>query len=66
MVESDFFTVVEVARRLSVRVETLRSWLTTGKLRGVKLPGGDWRVRPEDLDIMFQSPVVKVGDAREA
>lgn len=66
MVDSDFLTVVEVARRLSVRVETVRSWLGTGRLRGFKLPGGDWRVRPEDLAIMLQSPAVKVGDGGEA
>ena len=47
-------TVAEVAELLSVTVSTVRTWLTMGKLRGVKLPGGDWRVRQEDLDAMLK------------
>ena len=53
MVYGKWHMVAEVAELLSVTVNTVRAWLRTGKLRGVKLPGGDWRVRQEDLDAML-------------
>jgi excisionase family DNA binding protein len=33
-----------------VHLETILRWLRSGKLRGVKLPGGTWRVPREELD----------------
>ena len=54
MVDPKLYTPVEIAKLLSVKVSTVRTWLTTGGLRGVKLPGGDWRVRQEDLEAMLK------------
>ena len=48
-------TAVEVANQLQVLPMTVREWLRKGKLKGVRLPGGDWRVRPEDLDAMLET-----------
>ena len=56
MVDPKLYTPVEIAKLLSVKVSTVRTWLITGGLRGVKLPGGDWRVRQEDLDEMLSRP----------
>ena len=53
MVESKLLTVWEVAEMLSVKITTVRAWLGNGSLQGVKLPGGGWRVRKEDLDEML-------------
>lgn len=53
MVDAKLYTVAEIAELLSVKVSTVRTWLANGGLRGVKLPGGDWRVPKEDLDAML-------------
>ena len=53
MVEPKLFTVAEVAELLSVSMSTIRTWLAKGGLTGLKLPGGDWRVRKEELDKML-------------
>ena len=50
-----FLTVVEISEQLQVLPMTVREWLRKGKLEGVRLPGGDWRVRPEDLDAMLEN-----------
>jgi excisionase family DNA binding protein len=45
-------TVPEAALRLRVNVDTVRRWLRTGRLRGVK-PGGDrsgYRIASSELD----------------
>jgi excisionase family DNA binding protein len=49
-----FLTVPEIAKQLRVWPETVRHWLHRGELEGVKLPGGDWRIRAVDLDAMLQ------------
>jgi excisionase family DNA binding protein len=40
----------QVADRLSLSVLTVRAWLRSGKLPGVKPGGRVWRVREYDLD----------------
>ena len=54
MVSERFLTVVEIADQLQVLPMTVREWLRKGKLKGVRLPGGDWRVPPEDLEAMLE------------
>ena len=44
---SNLLTVEEVATTLKVPETTIRKWLKDGKLKGVKLPNGDWRI-PHD------------------
>jgi excisionase family DNA binding protein len=43
------FTPEEVAERLSVSTKTIKDWLRTGKLKGVKV-GRLWRVRESELE----------------
>jgi excisionase family DNA binding protein len=45
---NELLTVEEAAAWLKISVRTLRDWLRTGKLRGVKT-GKYWRVREQDL-----------------
>ena len=44
------------AKRLDVSDETLRRWADERKIRHVRLPSGQLRFRPEDLDAVL-SPV---------
>ena len=49
MARSQLLTVEQVARELDANPETVRRWLRSGQLKGVR-PGGDklgWRI-PED------------------
>lgn len=41
-------TVQEVAERLRLSTRTVRLWLQTGRLKGLRV-GGRWRVRDSDL-----------------
>ena len=50
--EDRLLTVEQVADQVQVSQETVRRWLRTGRLRGVR-PGGSkigWRVRSSDVD----------------
>lgn len=44
----NFFTVEEIADRLKVAPLTVRRWLKSGELRGIKF-GKLWRIRESDL-----------------
>jgi excisionase family DNA binding protein len=43
------FTPKEVAEKLTVSIKTVKDWLRSGKLKGVKV-GRLWRVRESDLE----------------
>lgn len=45
----DLLTVEQATGKLQVKPDTVRDWLRVGKLRGVKLGRGRWRIRPTDL-----------------
>lgn len=44
-----YFTVDEVAETLRVNPQTIRRYLQSGILAGVKLKGGIWRISDADL-----------------
>jgi excisionase family DNA binding protein len=48
---SQMLTVEQVARRLAITEETIRRWLRSGRLRGVRLGAtrAGWRVTEVDL-----------------
>jgi excisionase family DNA binding protein len=46
-------TPEDTAKALAVKPETIREWLRTGKLKGVKI-GRLWRVRESDLEIFLK------------
>ena len=46
-------TPPQVARRLAVKVDRVRRWITAGQLRGINLGDGSrprWRIDPADLE----------------
>ena len=43
-------TAREVAENLALTPETVLAWQRTGKLPAIKLPSGQIRFRPDDLD----------------
>ena len=49
-------TVRQAADQLLVEAKSVRRWLKSGKLRGYKLPGGDWRIDIGDLESILHTP----------
>lgn len=47
--EPDLLTPEDAAKVLKVKPETIREWLRTGKLKGLRA-GRLWRIRPDDLE----------------
>lgn len=45
----DFFTVEEFAKKFGVSIETVRRWLRTQRIKGIKL-GRDWRIPKEEAE----------------
>lgn len=54
----------QVAERLSLSVLTVRAWLRSGRLPGVKPGGKVWRVREADLDEYIRG-LSPSGDGRD-
>lgn len=53
----DLFTIEETAEKLKAHPETVRDWLRTRQLTGVKL-GRSWRVRESDLREFVNARVI--------
>ena len=51
-----FLTVQQAAKQLLVESKSVRRWLKAGKLKGYRLPGGDWRIDHDDLESMLLAP----------
>jgi len=49
----ELFTVLEVAEQLKVRQRTVKRWLLSGQLRGLKA-GRKWRVKPSAIEAFLQ------------
>jgi excisionase family DNA binding protein len=67
MMLDDILTLEQAANRAQVAVKTMREWLRTGKLKGIKA-GRLWRVRANDLERFFEASVkrpVAVADDTE-
>lgn len=45
-----YIKVERVAQIFDVTPYTVRDWLKSGKLKGVKSPGGQWRVTEEEVE----------------
>jgi excisionase family DNA binding protein len=43
-------TVGEVAAKLRTTPRTVQRWIREHRLRAIRTPGGQYRIRPEDLD----------------
>ena len=42
--ESTDFTAEELAELCKVHVSTVRRWIAAGRLRAIRLPGGNYRI----------------------
>jgi excisionase family DNA binding protein len=49
----ELLTIAEVAEIVKVRPETIRRYVKTRKLKALTLPGGDYRIRRCDLDVLL-------------
>jgi excisionase family DNA binding protein len=54
----EYLTIEEAASRVKVKPDTLRLWLRTGQLKGLKA-GRLWRVRPTDLEVFLEQSAQK-------
>jgi excisionase family DNA binding protein len=54
----EYLTIEEAASRVKVKPDTLRLWLRTGQLKGLKA-GRLWRVRPTDLEAFLEQSAKK-------
>ena len=54
------FTPEELAEICRVHVSAVRRWITTGRLRAIRLPGGMYRISPAEVERLRQ-PLQVVG-----
>lgn len=55
--EEKLLTPLEVADMLRVKESTVRDWFRKGKMQGIKLPGGDLRIKESTLnEILGKQP----------
>lgn len=50
----NYKTTGEVARTLGVGLNTVKRWITSGDLQGVRTPGGHWRIPENKLHAFMQ------------
>jgi excisionase family DNA binding protein len=51
MADEQWYTADEIAQRLRVDINTVRRWLRTGRLVGIRLSGkAGWRVRESEVN----------------
>jgi excisionase family DNA binding protein len=48
--DNEYFTPEEIATKLRVHEDTVRRWLRTGELQGIKIGKRQWRVKREELE----------------
>lgn len=53
--DDKLYTTKDVAELFSVTTETVRDWISAGKLPGTQLPTGQYRVRRADLMVFAKS-----------
>jgi excisionase family DNA binding protein len=46
----ELLTVAQVAQRWRVSIRTVQRYVADGKVKAVRLPGGQYRIRQEDAD----------------
>ncbi len=47
----ELLTVKEVAARLKLNPQTVRRWIRSGRLRGVRIGARGWRIRSEEISL---------------
>ena len=54
----EMFTVEEVATRFRVKPRTVYRWLKSGRMQGIRTPGGQHRILGESVRAEFESRVL--------
>lgn len=54
----ELFTVEEVASRFRVKTRTVYRWLKSERMKGIRTPGGQWRITGEAVREEFERRVV--------
>ena len=57
--EYDLLNTTVVGMELKVSAQTVINWIAAGKLKGLQLPGGAWRVPRSELTRILE-PLQKV------
>ena len=58
---SEFVTTGKAAELCSVTPDSVLKWIKAGKLPASRTPGGHYRIRRSDLDIIVQPNIVSIG-----
>ena len=56
---SNLLTIAQVAQKLGIQERTLRIWIRDGRIAGIKLPNGEWRMKEEHLEGWLNKRTVK-------
>jgi excisionase family DNA binding protein len=51
---SDLLRTEQVAKLLNVAPGTVRNWVRLGRIRSVRLPGGQYRIPREEVEKLLQ------------
>jgi excisionase family DNA binding protein len=60
--DNEYLTPEEVATKLQVHIDTIRRWLRTGELPGMKIGKRQWRIRKTDIERYLSDQRVQSGD----
>ncbi len=52
---TELYTPRAAAERLGISYPTIKQWLYRGKLRGVKTPGGHYRIPERELNLLLKA-----------
>ena len=50
-----YLTPAQLADRWQVSLRTVQRYLSEGRIKAIKLPGGQYRIRPEDADAAIEA-----------
>lgn len=56
---SNLLTVQNVANKMKVDPRTVRAWIKAGKMAGIQLPGGEFRIKEEHLNAWMDKKTLK-------
>ncbi|WP_396903079.1 helix-turn-helix domain-containing protein [Mycolicibacterium sp.] len=45
-----YLTPADLAKRWKVSLRTVQRYLNEGRIKSIRLPGGQYRIRPEDAE----------------
>ena len=50
-----FLTPAELAQNWGISLRTVQRYLAEGRVKAIRLPGGHYRIRPEDADAALEA-----------